>query len=301
MRYTRPNLVFVFLALSSTAALGGFDEGAADYRAGNYQGAFNEWSVAAQQGDVDAQYNLGCLYLRGEGVAPNRASAADWLQRAADQGDIDAATWLLFSKPITEERRKQFFSKRLTPTDRFRLTFAVTLSNGRLHRRPCATDRTDGAEIEFSLGLFYEKGLSGFPQDDAQAAEWYRRAAKRNYAEAQTHLAYLYGAGRGVPQNQVEAARLFRLAAEEGEGIAQVNLAGFYANGSFGYNKDLTLAYVLVSHVADLGNQLAIDNLPKVRALLSPDQLQESERLAEKWKGSGPWPDEIAQRIGPPR
>jgi uncharacterized protein len=294
-------LALATLILSSTAALSGFDEGAADYRAGNYQDAFGEWSVAAQQGDVDAQYNLGCLYVRGEGVAQNRAWAVDWLQRAADQGDVDAATWLLFSNPITDDRRKQFVSKRLTPTDRFRLTFAVTLSDGKLHRRPCTTDETDGAQIEFGLGLFYEKGISGFPQDDTQAAEWYRRASERNFAEARTHLAYLYAAGHGVPQNQVEAARLFRLAAEQGDGIAQVNLAAFYANGSLGYNKDLILAYVLVSHAADMGKQLAIDNLPKLRALLSLDQLQESQRLAEKWKGNVPWPAEIAERLGPPK
>src|ERR1700747_1771839 len=103
MRFTAPHLVFAFLAFSSTAALSGFDEGAAAYRAGNYQDAFKEWSVAAQQGDVDAQYNLGCLYVRGEGVPQTRAGAVDWLQRAADQGDVDAATWLLFSNPITDE------------------------------------------------------------------------------------------------------------------------------------------------------------------------------------------------------
>jgi uncharacterized protein len=124
----------------------------ASYRAGNYTDAFKEWTEAAQQGDVDAQYNLGCLYVRGEGVPQNGAWAIDWLQRAADQGDVDAATWLLFSSLITDDRRKQFFSRRLKLTDRFRLTFVVQLSDGRIHRRPCSTDEKDGAQIEFSLG-----------------------------------------------------------------------------------------------------------------------------------------------------
>jgi Sel1 repeat len=94
-------------------------------RTGDYTDAFKQWTEAAQQGDVDAQYNLGCLYVRGEGVPQNKASAADWLQRAADQGDVDAATWLLFANPITDDRRKEFFSRKLKPSDRFRLTFAV--------------------------------------------------------------------------------------------------------------------------------------------------------------------------------
>jgi len=48
---------------SSTIVLSGFDEGVANYRAGNYKDAFKEWTEAAQQGDADAQYNLGCLYV----------------------------------------------------------------------------------------------------------------------------------------------------------------------------------------------------------------------------------------------
>jgi TPR repeat protein len=267
---------------SSTVALSGFDEGVANYRLGNYKDAFKEWSEAAQEGNVDAQYNLGCLYVRGEGVSQNEAWAVEWLQRAADQGDFDAATWLLFSNPITDDRRKQYFSRRLKPTDRFRLTFVVQLSDGKIHRRPCSTDEKNGAQIEFSLGVMYETGSAGFPQDDRQAAEWYRRASERNFPDAQMKLAYLYAAGRGVEQSQIEAARLFRRAAEQGNAIAQVNLASVYGHGLLGHAKDLILAYVLVSHAADTGDKLALNNLPGLKALLSPDQLLEGQALVDK-------------------
>ena len=90
--------------------------------------------------------------------------ALDWLQRAADQDDLDAATWLLFASPLTDERRKQFFSKRLKPTDRFRLTFVVQLSDGKIHRRSCSTDAKDGAGIEFDLGLYVRDWKRGLPQ-----------------------------------------------------------------------------------------------------------------------------------------
>jgi TPR repeat protein len=293
-------LALAILLLSSTAALSGFDEGVTNYRAGNYGAAFKEWSDAAQQGDVDAQYNLGCLYIRGEGVSQNKASADDWLQRAADQGDLDAATWLFLSSSMTEDRRKKYFSMKLIPTNRFRLTFATQLSNGRLHRRPCSTDAADGAQIESSLGQMYEMGIEGFPQDDRQAAAWYRRASERNFADAQTRLAFLYATGRGVEKNEIEAARLFRKAAEQGNAIAQHSLGIMYASGSFGYTKDLILAYVLVSHVADEGNELSIRDLQKIRALLSPDQLAEGQRLAGKWQKNVRWSSELAERMGPP-
>lgn len=292
--------VIAISTLSSTAAMSGFDEGVASYRSGNYADAFKEWAKAAQQGDVDAQYNLGCLYVRGEGVPQNKAWATEWLQRAADQDDLDAATWLLFSNPITDERRKEFFSRKLKPTDRFRLTFVVQLSNGKIHRRPCSTDEKDGAQIEFSLGLMYQTGSAGFPQDDRQAAEWYRRASDRNFADAQTNLGHMYALGHGVEQSQIEATRLFRRAAEQGNAVAQHSLGVIYATGSFGKQKDPILAYVLVSHAANMGNKLSLSDLPTIEALLSPDQLLEGRRLAERWAGNVPWPAEIAARLGPP-
>ena len=46
---------------------------------------------AANRGDRDAQFELGCLYRRGEGgVRKNRVTALKWLLLASFQGDGDA-------------------------------------------------------------------------------------------------------------------------------------------------------------------------------------------------------------------
>jgi hypothetical protein len=47
-------------------------------------------------------------------------------------------------------------------------------------------------------------------------------------------------------------------------------------------------------------DRLALSALPKITALMSPDQLLEGQRLAEKWKGNVRWPPEIVERLGPP-
>jgi TPR repeat protein len=52
-------LVIAISTFSTTIALSGFEEGVAAFRNGNYKEAFKEWTEAAQQGDADAQYNLG--------------------------------------------------------------------------------------------------------------------------------------------------------------------------------------------------------------------------------------------------
>lgn len=44
----------------------------------------------AQNGDLNAQYNLGVLYFEGKDVPQDYIEAAKWYGAAADQGDMQA-------------------------------------------------------------------------------------------------------------------------------------------------------------------------------------------------------------------
>ena len=48
------------------------------------------YRLAADQGLVTAQYNLGVMYATGEGVPENDAEAVRWYRLAADQGYTNA-------------------------------------------------------------------------------------------------------------------------------------------------------------------------------------------------------------------
>ena len=52
----------------TTSAWAGFDEGVAAYDRGDYATALEEWRPIAEQGNADAQYNLGNMYYNGRGV-----------------------------------------------------------------------------------------------------------------------------------------------------------------------------------------------------------------------------------------
>ena len=41
--------------------------------------------VRAEQGDAEAQYNLGLMYSNGVGIAPDDAEAMHWFRLAAEQ------------------------------------------------------------------------------------------------------------------------------------------------------------------------------------------------------------------------
>jgi TPR repeat protein len=49
---------------------------------------------AADQGEDVAQYNLGLMYARGQGVQQNHAEAVTWFRKAADQENTEAKKML---------------------------------------------------------------------------------------------------------------------------------------------------------------------------------------------------------------
>jgi TPR repeat protein len=53
-------------------------------------GEFEDILKAAEQGDVNAQFNLGWMYAEGRGVPQNYKQAVYWYSRAARQGDASA-------------------------------------------------------------------------------------------------------------------------------------------------------------------------------------------------------------------
>jgi hypothetical protein len=65
-----------------------------------------EWyTKAAEQGNINAQYNLGLMYRDGEGVEQNLDKAVEWLQKAADASHPEAQAALdeLYQEPAEDE------------------------------------------------------------------------------------------------------------------------------------------------------------------------------------------------------
>ena len=88
-------LLVLSLALSLlNTVFADFREGLDAYNKGDYETAYKQWKPLAKAGDAEAQYNLGFMYRRGEGVKQDDEKAAYWYRRAADQGDAKAQTYL---------------------------------------------------------------------------------------------------------------------------------------------------------------------------------------------------------------
>jgi hypothetical protein len=108
---------------------------------------------------------------------------------------------------------------------------------------------------EFKLAHMYYEG-SGVPQDYAEAARWYRKAAEQGYAKAQFNLGDLYFRGKGVPQNYAEAVHWTQKAADQSYAKAQAGLGYMYLTG-VGLPQNYAEAFRWYSKAADQGDATA--------------------------------------------
>ncbi|HPF46303.1 MAG: sel1 repeat family protein [Alphaproteobacteria bacterium] len=88
---TRFFLIFSMIAtLFAATANADNAKGEEAYANGDYALALKEFSAAAEKGDMNAQYNLGVMYEHGNGVEQSDKKAAEWYQKAADNGHPEA-------------------------------------------------------------------------------------------------------------------------------------------------------------------------------------------------------------------
>jgi len=165
--------------------------------------------LRADQGDVKAQYRLGFMYRRGQGVPQDNAEAVRWWRKTAEQGYADGEYALSFMY-----RKGQGIPQDFTEAVRWCRKSA---------------EQSD-ALAQYVLGLMYYRG-QGVPQDYAEASRWYRKAAVQGNADSQHDLGFMYYLGQGVPQDYAEASRWYRKAADQGDTRAQGILCYMYRQG----------------------------------------------------------------------
>ncbi|MGN0228852.1 MAG: tetratricopeptide repeat protein [Muribaculaceae bacterium] len=92
---------------------------------------------------------------------------------------------------------------------------------------------------DLSPAEMVEKGLEEYNSANYyEAAEWFRKAAELDYAQAQNNLGMLYKYGAGVEQDLAKAAYWFTKAAEQGNEDAIANLKNLQNNAVMPASED---------------------------------------------------------------
>ena len=82
--------LMLWLCLAAPAFAGPLEDGLAAYEQKDYATALRLWRPFAEQGNADAQYNLGVMYDKGKGVPQDYVQAVAWYRKAADRGNAIA-------------------------------------------------------------------------------------------------------------------------------------------------------------------------------------------------------------------
>ena len=88
-------LIVIAISSGATAALADdYADGFSAASSGDYKAAYAKWHDLAEQGDANAQFNLGLMYHSGLQVAFDEQKAVYWYQRAAAGGNRLAQEYL---------------------------------------------------------------------------------------------------------------------------------------------------------------------------------------------------------------
>lgn len=265
-----------------------------DKRSEGADSKINEYISAANQGDAEAQYNLGCCYYYGCGVSQDYKQAVKWYEKSANQGYSRAQNNLGvcykngYGVPRDYGTAVSWYEKSANQGH------MIAQNNlGSCYESGCGVPKDYGKAVSWyeksakqgfvkaqcNLGCCYYYGY-GVPQDYKKANIWYEKAAAQGDAEAQYNVGCCYYYGRGVPKDYKQAAAWYEKSADQGYARAQNNLGVCYKNG-YGVPKDDAKAVIWYERAASQGHATAQNNLGNCYEI--GYGVQRNEKKAAEW------------------
>lgn len=226
------------------------DEGDEDaqYNMGNYyltferdklegiSKAFGWYKKASQNGSKEAQYNLACLYIDGVDID---------LDEEEDEKEEQA--FICFEKSA-----EQGFIK-----SKFCLALCYEHGIGVEEDKQKAFEIVKSLEneknnypIQYCLGVYYENGI-GVDKDKKKAFEYYKFCANGGYDIAQLRTAICFEYGIGVKQDYKKAFNRYKKAVSNGNEDAKYLMGHCYEFG-IGTNVDYKKAFSIYEELKEI-------------------------------------------------
>ena len=173
-----------------------------------YNEAYDILIRKAKEGDPTAEYYLGLMYARGQGVARDYDAAVNWFQKASDKGSEGATYYLgkMYANGVGVERNSR---------------------KAEILLLRCAGE---DVRAQYEIGLIYFRD-EDVPRNLDRSAKWMLRAAKNGHAEAQFMMGQFYKNGAGVERDMTKALEMLTSAAMNGHKGAQIFLGNMYRLG----------------------------------------------------------------------
>jgi TPR repeat protein len=154
----------------------------------------------AKSGDTEAQFNLGVMYYKGQGVRQNYTEAMKLFRKAADHGNTEAQNYLGGHAEAQNYLGVMYYEGQGVSEN---YPEAIQWFRKAAYKRH--------AEAQFNLGIMYDNG-EGVPLNVVKAYIWYSLASGNGYEQAKENLAILLPkmTPQQVAQAQIEFAELWK-------------------------------------------------------------------------------------------
>ena len=252
---------------------------------------------AVEKGITWADFILGDMYAKGQGVPQDYDKAVELYKQSADGGDSLSMQRLgeiyengSYGQKINLEETLKWYKlaaendydgaqESVARVLQAMYDLAWNYKNGEngaekneeeaiRYFELIAEDESTGDEMAgnacFYLG--YILAHNETEEDDTEAVSWYEKSMKKGNVDAITNLGWMYECGQGVQQDYEKAIELYKQAADAGEDYAMNNLGKTYENGDCGQEINLEEAlkwYKLAAEKNHDGAQESVERVEK--------------------------------------
>ncbi len=230
----------------------------------NEKAAVSWYKKAARSGNVNAMFNLGVYYYNGDGVGVNDGLSYAWFTLAKEGGAKEAAAAV---------QRAESELKDWQITDSLKQIAQMYEKNGDMPENQAEAARwwlkaaargDQDAQLQIANKLPNGQGVT---QDFTQARHWCEEAAKVT-VRGEYCIGFIYQRGLGVTADAKEARKRYEFAGKRGDGpsakaLAQMELAGE------GGKVDRIDACVQYARLAWMGDNDAIQTLRHLKKQMS--------------------------------
>lgn len=197
--------------------------------------AVENFKIAAENGDAEAQYSLAYYYSEGVHVEQSTSEATSLLEKAAKSGLVRsylALAFVLYLQERYEEARKwcELAIDNGEELDIDKLEFIADLyyniegCEKQCYEYYLQAAKQGSTHSQKMIGNHYASGC--FVKEDLnQAFNWYKKAADKGDAEGQYYVSRCYFWGYGVTEDNNSAMKWAKMAIEQNYIRAKVILA----------------------------------------------------------------------------
>lgn len=189
----------------------------------------SQYQKQAEAGDARAQYYLADTYFS----SGDRKQAALWAEKAAKGGDVDAMgllSQILFTQGDYAQAKALAQQATIAGSKRGTIMLARIMVNTQagkidypqaiklLQTAAEDIDNDSAVDAQLLLGLIYANGVE-VPQDDVQAASWFKRSSslsRTGYAEYWAGMLFQQGEKGFITPNKQKALYWLNLSCTEG-------------------------------------------------------------------------------------